>query len=95
MNEWMNNPLFQTLDPMKQELIQLAAAQTIGKSGNSMATTMMSLIASANKKGIRFSPDEMTLIINILKEGKSQQEQDQIDKTINMVKHMMSKKGHR
>ena len=55
MNEWMNNPLFENLDPVKRELIQMAAEKTAGKSGNAMATTMMSLVTSANKKGIRFT----------------------------------------
>ena len=31
MNEWMNNPAMQSMDPMKMELIRTAAAQTHGK----------------------------------------------------------------
>ena len=55
VNEWMNNPRFDGLDPLKKELILNAAKQVQGKSGNAMATIMMSLILNANKKGIRFS----------------------------------------
>ena len=33
MNEWMNNPAMQNMDPIKMELIRTAAAQTQGKSG--------------------------------------------------------------
>ena len=36
---------------------------------------MMSLIAGANKRGIRFTPDEISLILSAIKEGKSKQEQ--------------------
>ena len=82
MNEWMNNPQMLNLDPIKLELIKTAAAQTLGKSGNSLATVMMALITSANKKGIQFTPDEVSLILEILKEGKSPQEQKQIDKVV-------------
>ncbi|MDY5987293.1 hypothetical protein [Sporofaciens sp. SGI.106] len=85
MNEWMNNPQMQNLDPIKLELIKTAAAQTLGKSGNSLATVMMALITSANKKGIQFTPDEVSLILEILKEGKSPQEQRQIDNMVHMV----------
>ncbi len=63
----------------------MAAEQTSGKSGRDLAPIMLALITSANKKGIRFSPDEVTLILDILKKGKSKEEQDQIDRTIRMT----------
>ena len=89
--DWMNNPLLKDMDPIKLELIKTAAHQTTGKSGNSLAPVLMSLITSANRKGIRFSSDEITMILNILKEGKSPQEQQQIDQTVQMVSSMMAK----
>ena len=79
------------MDPIKLELIKPAAHQTAGKSGNSLAPDLMSLITSANRKGIRFTTDEITMILNILKEGKSPQEQMQIDQTVQMVSSMMTK----
>ena len=89
--DWMNNPLLKSMDPIKLELIKTAAHQTAGKSGNSLAPILMSLITSANRKGIRFTTDEITMILNILKEGKSPQEQQQIDQTVQMVSSMMAK----
>lgn len=86
MNEWMNNPAMQNLDPIKLELLKTAIRQVDGKSGRSLAPVMMSLITSAHKKGITFTPDEMSLVIAVLKEGKSKEEQDQIDQMIKMVK---------
>lgn len=77
------------MDPMKLELIKTAAAQTRGKSGKALAPVMMSLITGAGKQGIRFTPDEMSMIISILKEGKSQKEQAQIDQMLNMMRGMM------
>ncbi len=90
--EWMNDPKLQTMDPLKLELIKTAAAQIQGKKGNTLAPILLSLITSANRKGIRFSSEEISLILNILKEGKSEQEQQQIDQTVTMVTNMMSKK---
>ena len=52
MNEWMNNPAMKNIDPIKLELIQMAAAQTAGKSGRDLAPIMLALITNANKKGI-------------------------------------------
>ena len=92
MNEWMNNPAMKDIDPVKLELIQMAASQTAGKSGRDLAPIMMALITNANKKGISFSGDEMSLILEIMKDGKSKDEQAQIDRTINMVSSFMKKK---
>ena len=92
MNEWMNNPAMKNIDPIKLELIQMAASQTAGKSGRDLAPIMMALITNANKKGISFSGDEMSLILEIMKDGKSKDEQAQIDRTINMVNSIMKKK---
>ena len=65
MNDWMNHPAIKNMDPVKLELIRLAASQTAGKSGRSLAPVMMALITSANKKGIQFTPQEMSLILDI------------------------------
>ncbi len=92
MNEWMNNPAMKNLDPVKLQLIQMAASQTAGKSGKDLAPIMMALITNANKKGISFSSDEMGLILEMLKDGKSKEEQTQIDNTINMVSSFLKKK---
>lgn len=91
MNEWMNNPLLKDMDPLKLELIQRAAAQTAGKSGKDLVPVMMALITGASKKGIRFSSDEVSLILSLLKEGKSKEEQAQIDRTIQMVNTLINK----
>lgn len=91
MIDWLNDPLLQNIDPVKLELIKTAATQTAGKSGKAMPPVLMSIITSANKQGIRFSPEEVTLILNILKQGKSEQEQKQIDRTVQMVSALISK----
>ena len=91
MIDWLNHPLLQNMDPVKIELIKTAASQTSGKSGNSLAPVLMTLITSANRKGIRFSSEEVSLILSILKQGKTPQEQQQIDQTIQMISGMMSR----
>lgn len=91
MIDWLNDPLLQNMDPIKKELFRTAAEQTMGKSGNSMAPILMSLITSANRKGIRFTTQEINVILQVLKQGKSEAEQQQIDKTVQMVTSMMNK----
>ena len=91
MNEWMNHPAMKNIDPAKLELIKTAAAQTSGKSGKDLAPILLALVTNANKKGIRFTSDEVSLIFEILKEGKSKEEQAQIDKTIQMTRAIFQK----
>ena len=91
MDEWMNNPKLNNIDPVKLELLRRAAAQTQGKSGKDMVPIMMALITSANKRGVRFSAEEIELILELLKEGKSKEEQMQIDQTIRMVQGFIKK----
>lgn len=91
MNEWINHPLLKNIDPVKLDLIQKAAMQTQNKTGKEMAPIMLALITTANKKGIRFSIEEINLIMGLLKEGKTQEEQDHIDRTVQMVENMTKK----
>lgn len=91
MNEWINNPMLKNIDPVKLDLIQKAASQVSGKSGKEMAPIMLALITSANRQKIQFSQEEISLILEILKEGKTKEEQAQIDQTIQMVNSMIRK----
>lgn len=93
MIDWLNDPMLKNMDPIKVELIKTAAAQTSGKSGHALAPVLMTLITNANKKGIRFSPDEISLILELIKEGKTQKEKEQIDRTIQMVMSMLKKQN--
>ena len=93
MIDWLNDPMLKNMDPIKVELIKTAAAQTSGKSGRALASVLMTLITNANKKGIRFSPDEISLILELIKEGKTQKEKEQIDRTIQMVMSMLKKQN--
>lgn len=91
MNSWMNHPAMNNIDPLKLELIKTAAKQTQGKSGKNLAPVMMALITGANKKGIRFTNEEISLILEILKDGKSAEEKQQIDQMIRMVSSYLKK----
>ena len=85
MMDWTTHPGMNNLDPLKREIIRVAAKQVQGKSGNQMATIMMALITSARKHNINFSPEEMSLILEILKDGKSPDEKKQLDNMVSMV----------
>jgi hypothetical protein len=94
LNEWLNHPAMKNMDPAKLELIKLAAQQTAGKSGKELAPILLALITNANKKGLSFTPDEASLIFEILKEGKSKEEQEQINRTIQMTNNLFQRQKH-
>ena len=52
---------------------------------------MLALITNANRQGLRFNPDEVSLILEVLKEGKSKEEQNQIDRMMEMTKNIFRK----
>lgn len=95
MIDWINDPALKNMEPAKLELFKIAASQVEGKSGNAMAPIMMSLITTANKKGIQFTPDEISLILKVLKQGKSPAEQQSIDKTVQLVTTMMKNQSNK
>ncbi len=94
MMDWLNDPALKDMDPIKKELFRKAASQLQGKSGNSMASTMMTLITSANKRGVRFTQEEISLILNIMKQGKTTKERQQIDQMVQMVTNMSKMNKH-
>ena len=73
-NEWMNHPDLKNLDPIKLQLIRTAAANAGNKTGKDLAPVMMALISSAGK------------ILEILKDGKSDQAKQNIDQMVQMIK---------
>ena len=87
--DWTTHPGMNNLDPLKREIIRTAAKQVQGKSGNQMAPVMMALITSARKHNISFSPEEISLILEILKDGKSPDEKKQIDNMVAMVMNVI------
>ena len=92
MLDWLKDPALQSMDPAKRELFKLAATQLAGKPQNARAPIMMSLITNANKNGITFTQDEISLILRILKQDKPAEQQRNIDKTVQMVSAMMKEK---
>ena len=92
MEDWLNRPELKQIDPVKLELMKTVITKTKGKSGNDLAPILLSLIMTANKKGISFSTDEITFIMYLMKEGKTSDEQARIDKTAQMIQSALKKK---
>ncbi len=86
---WYDHPTLQNMDPVKLELFKTVISQTNNKQGKDIANTLFSIIAGARKKNVSFTDTEIALIVEILKEGKSKEEQNHIDKMLHMVRSMI------
>lgn len=84
--DWMKNPSLAGIDPAKLAMLQSLAAQGNEKSQSEMLPFLMAAASSAQKEGKQFSPDEMALIVEVLKSGKSPEEAAQMDKMLNLMK---------
>lgn len=85
---WMNHASLQGIDPAKLEMLSKMAAQGQEQT-KSQADLMPFLMMSANsskEKGMQFSGQEMDMIVEVLKMGKSPQEVAQMDKMLMLLK---------
>ncbi len=89
-NNWMNNDALKGIDPAKlQMLSQLASqGQQQAKSQSDVMPFLMMAANSSKEKGMNFSGQEMDMIIEVLKMGKSPQEIAQMDQMLMMLKMM-------
>ncbi|WP_461810775.1 hypothetical protein [Faecalimonas sp.] len=92
MEDWLNRPELKQIDPVKLELIKTVITKTKGKTGNDLPPILLSLIMAANKKHIQFSTEEISFIMELMKEGKSSEEQTKIDQTAKMIQSTLKKK---
>ncbi len=86
--DWMKDPSLSGIDPAKMALLQSFINQGSGKSQNEIVSVLMAAANSSRAKGLQFSPQEMELIIRVLKVGKSPQEIARMDKMLSLMKMM-------
>lgn len=92
MEDWLNRPELKQIDPIKLELLKTVITKTKGKTANDLPPILLSLIMAANKKHIQFSTEEISVIMELMKEGKSSEEQNKIDQTVKMIQSTLKKK---
>ena len=87
---WMNNPNLQGIDRSKLEMLSQFASQgqQQTKSQSDLMPFLMMAANSSKEKGMQFSSNEMEMIIEVLKMGKSPEEVAQMDKMIMLMRMM-------
>lgn len=88
---WKNHPALTGMDPKKLFLLTKVSEKIEGKSQNDILPILMAAMTSARKQNISFTPDEFELLFTILKEGKSPQEVQQMNQTMEFARNILSK----
>ena len=88
---WKNHPALAGMDPKKLFLLTKISEKIEGKSEQDILPILMAAMTSARKQNISFSSQEFEILFSILKEGKSEQEVQQINQTINFAQNILSK----
>lgn len=87
MNQnWKDNPKLAGLDKSKLDMLQNLADQGSQKSASDMLPFLLSAANQGKNNGLRFSSDEISLILEVLKMGKSPEEAAKLDRIVNMMR---------
>ena len=71
----LNNPMFQSLPKEKQQFLQAFAAQPHNGNANELAGQLSNAAMQAKAQGLSFTDAETTLLIGMLKQNMSLEEQ--------------------
>ena len=85
---WQDNPKLAGMDRSKLDMLQQMAQQGAGKSPSDLLPFIMNAAAKGKSAGLRFNPNEINTIIEVLKMGKSPQERAKLDQVVNLMKMM-------
>lgn len=85
----LNNPQLQNISPEKLALlINLAQNNSPKETPQEMAESLKNASETAQKQGINFSSNEREMIVEVLKQNMSPQEQKKVDLLMQMLKNM-------
>lgn len=85
----LNNPQLQNISPEKLALLMnLAQNNSSKETPQEMAESLKNASETAQKQGINFSSNEREMIVDVLKQNMSPQEQKKVDLLMQMMKNM-------
>ena len=89
-SDLLNNPQLQDISPEKLARLKELAQNTPSPNGNpkEVAASLKDASETAKKEGLDFSVGERDMIIEVLKQSMSPQEQKKVDLLMQMMKNM-------
>lgn len=83
-----NNKNFANISPEKINFLMQFAAQNKTGNAKEMSNMILGAVNNAKKEGIQFTPNETDLIIEILKQNMSPEEQRKADQILALMKNL-------
>ena len=80
--EWMNDPSLTGIDKEKLQFLQMMVSEGQGMSQKEMLPFLMRVTKRGKESSIAFSPEEMELVISVLKQNSSPEEIERINKIL-------------
>ena len=87
-DDWREDPGLKQVDKENLDMLQKLAEQGNGKNASDMLPFLMSAASRGKNNGLKFSADEISVILTALKSGKSSAEAAKIDQIVNLM-HMI------
>lgn len=81
-----NNEQFKNLSPEKLNFLMQFANQQKGNTPKEMSNSLMGAMNTAKQQGIQFSPNETDMLIEVLKQNMSPEEQRKADQILMMMR---------
>lgn len=85
--DWMKDARIGHIDPAKLQFLQKLVFEMQQLSDKEKLPFLMALATSTKKKDISFTQEEVTLIIEVIKEYSSEDELSKMDKILSMFSH--------
>ncbi len=82
---FLNNPIFQSIPKEKQQFLQAFAAQSHGNNANELASQLSNAAMQAKAQGLSFTDTETKLLIGMLKQNMSPEDQKKADRIIQLI----------
>lgn len=89
--DFLNGKDLSNISPEKMNFLMQFAQQNKTGNAKDMSNMVMSAVSSAKQEGIQFSPNETDMIIGILKQNMSPEEQRKADQLLMLMKNLKRK----
>lgn len=85
---WKEHPALKKMDSKKLQWLEALAAQTGKQNPDNLLPFLLAVNANAQKRGIQFTDEETDVILCVLKENMTPQEQKKVDSLRKMLAGM-------
>ena len=86
---WKEHPSLKRMDAQKLKWLEKLAEQTSTQKPENLLPFLLAVNAHARKKGIRFTDEETDVILCVLKENMTPEEQNRVDSMRKMLAGMI------